>query len=206
MGAHGPVVAAPVGSRQGARQMRGTPWMSGLANRSTRPTACAIFSLMRYRRVTVEGATYFFAVVTEKRRPLFADPANVALSRRRSKRSAFVIPSRSSLRSSSPTTFTRGLHTDVRGAMRASSGYRGAPETGRASRLATSVLGAHHSRRRGSLGASRLHPHQPRPPWPRHRRARLAAFLIPPVGRARDVRDDVGLRRQAPAARLGQAM
>ncbi len=34
---------------------------------------------MRYRRVRIEGATYFFTVVTEGRRPLFADPDHIAL-------------------------------------------------------------------------------------------------------------------------------
>jgi putative transposase len=33
---------------------------------------------MRYRRVKQEGATYFFTVVTHRRRPLFKDPQTVA--------------------------------------------------------------------------------------------------------------------------------
>jgi putative transposase len=34
---------------------------------------------MRYRRVRIEGATYFFTVVTHQRRPLFRDPALINL-------------------------------------------------------------------------------------------------------------------------------
>jgi putative transposase len=34
---------------------------------------------MRYRRVRLEGATYFFTIVTEGRRPIFNDPALVEL-------------------------------------------------------------------------------------------------------------------------------
>jgi putative transposase len=34
---------------------------------------------MRYRRVRIEGATYFFTVVTHQRRPIFRDPLSVAL-------------------------------------------------------------------------------------------------------------------------------
>lgn len=34
---------------------------------------------MRYRRLLVEGATYFFTIVTEKRRPIFREPRNVTL-------------------------------------------------------------------------------------------------------------------------------
>ena len=34
---------------------------------------------MRYRRVKIEGATYFFTLVTHERRRLFRDPENVAL-------------------------------------------------------------------------------------------------------------------------------
>jgi putative transposase len=34
---------------------------------------------MRYRRVRIEGATYFFTLVTHQRRPLFRDPQLVAL-------------------------------------------------------------------------------------------------------------------------------
>jgi putative transposase len=34
---------------------------------------------MRYRRLRVEGASYFFTLVTERRRHLLDDPANVAL-------------------------------------------------------------------------------------------------------------------------------
>jgi len=36
---------------------------------------------MQYRRMYVPGATYFFTVVTHQRRPVFADPARVALLR-----------------------------------------------------------------------------------------------------------------------------
>ena len=51
--------------------------MLGLAKSSTQPTerTCA----MRYRRVNVAGATYFFTLVTERRRPLFREPGAVAL-------------------------------------------------------------------------------------------------------------------------------
>jgi putative transposase len=34
---------------------------------------------MRYRRVQLAGATYFFTLVTERRRPLFQEAAAVAL-------------------------------------------------------------------------------------------------------------------------------
>jgi putative transposase len=34
---------------------------------------------MRYRRVHITGATYFFTLVTERRRPLFREQAAVAL-------------------------------------------------------------------------------------------------------------------------------
>ena len=34
---------------------------------------------MRYRRISIAGATYFFTLVTERRRPLFLEPAAVAL-------------------------------------------------------------------------------------------------------------------------------
>ena len=34
---------------------------------------------MYYRRLRIEGASYFFTIVTERRRRLFDDPATVAL-------------------------------------------------------------------------------------------------------------------------------
>lgn len=34
---------------------------------------------MRYRRVTIQGASYFFTVVTHERQPLFRDPQSVQL-------------------------------------------------------------------------------------------------------------------------------
>jgi len=34
---------------------------------------------MRYRRVKIAGATYFFTLVTEHRRPLFGEPSAVTL-------------------------------------------------------------------------------------------------------------------------------
>jgi putative transposase len=37
---------------------------------------------MRYRRSQIEGATYFFTVVTHQRRELFAEPATVTLLQR----------------------------------------------------------------------------------------------------------------------------
>ena len=36
---------------------------------------------MRYRRVYLEGGCYFFTVVTEKRRKIFADDNNIKLLR-----------------------------------------------------------------------------------------------------------------------------
>jgi putative transposase len=55
-----------------------TDWRSlGLAKSSTQPTAWG--KRMRYRRVTISGATYFFTLVTERRRPLFRDAGAVRL-------------------------------------------------------------------------------------------------------------------------------
>jgi putative transposase len=64
-----------------------TNWyISRLGGAERNPTKMAhskfgVFSNMQYRRAYIPGGTFFFTVVTHRRRPIFADPAHVQILR-----------------------------------------------------------------------------------------------------------------------------
>ena len=167
---------------------------------------------MRYRRAKIAGATYFFTVVTEGRRPILKDASAVAmfeagLNRIKERHpfdvDAYVIlpdphpyplePSRRRRQFLNTLAFNQGsVHEIVRARPSPTDAECEPSRERRAADLATPVLGTRDPGRVRFYRARRLHPLQSRPTWLGLGRSGLATLQLCRLGQSRSLRATLG--------------